>query len=79
MAEDIIRLKTKIIDNNSFLNIAFFSVTKIQDIHGYISGSEIAASLGVTRAAIWKCIKQLESEGYEIEASAGNGGRHLRE
>ena len=42
---------------------------------GYISGSEIAASLGVTRAAIWKCIKQLESEGYEIEASAGNGYR----
>ena len=30
MAEDIIRLKTKIIDSNTFLNIAFFSVTKIQ-------------------------------------------------
>ncbi len=35
----------------------------------YISGSAIAQSLGLTRAAVWKCIKQLEDEGYSIEST----------
>ena len=35
----------------------------------YISGSAIADSLGITRAAVWKCIKQMEEDGYEIESS----------
>ena len=35
----------------------------------YISGSAIAGSLGITRAAVWKCIKQMEEDGYEIESS----------
>ena len=32
----------------------------------YLSGSAIAEALGLTRAAVWKCVKQLESEGYDI-------------
>ena len=35
----------------------------------YISGSAIAQDLGLTRAAVWKCIKQLEDEGYSIESA----------
>jgi len=35
----------------------------------YISGNDIAQSLGLTRAAVWKCIKQLETEGYSIESA----------
>ena len=35
----------------------------------YISGSAIAGSLGITRAAVWKCIKQMEEDDYEIESS----------
>ncbi|HEX2937596.1 MAG TPA: HTH domain-containing protein [Ruminiclostridium sp.] len=34
----------------------------------YISGQDISAQLGITRAAVWKYIKQLESEGYIIES-----------
>jgi len=35
----------------------------------YVSGSVIAERLGITRAAVWKCIKQMEEEGYEIEST----------
>ena len=37
---------------------------------GYLSGAAIARSLGLTRSAVWKCIRQLEAEGYEIESSS---------
>ncbi len=35
----------------------------------YISGKKLADSLGLTRAAVWKCINQLSEDGYEIESS----------
>lgn len=41
----------------------------------YISGSAIAENLGITRAAIWKNIRQLEKEGYQIEAITNKGYR----
>ena len=41
----------------------------------YVSGGRIAESLGITRAAIWKNIRQLEAEGYSIEAVTGRGYR----
>ena len=41
----------------------------------YLSGTAIAERLGISRAAIWKNIKQLENEGYLIEAVTNKGYR----
>ncbi len=41
----------------------------------YLSGSEIAAKLGITRAAVWKCIGALKAEGYDIESVPHHGYR----
>ncbi|SHJ03829.1 biotin--[acetyl-CoA-carboxylase] ligase [Parasporobacterium paucivorans] len=38
-----------------------------------ISGSEMAERLHVSRNAIWKAIKQLKEEGYQIEAATNRG------
>ncbi len=35
---------------------------------GYLSGEEISAHLGISRAAVWKHIEELRSQGYEIQA-----------
>ncbi|MFA9380885.1 MAG: biotin--[acetyl-CoA-carboxylase] ligase [Acetanaerobacterium sp.] len=39
----------------------------------YISGENIASRLSVTRSAVWKAIKALQSEGYHIEAVTNKG------
>lgn len=39
----------------------------------YISGEEMARHLGVSRAAVWKAIKQLEGEGMCIQAATNRG------
>ena len=39
----------------------------------YCSGEEISQKLGVTRAAVWKAIKKLQEEGYEITSSTKKG------
>lgn len=41
----------------------------------YISGQALAQQLDVSRTAIWKMIKQLEKEGYKIEAVPNRGYR----
>ncbi len=41
----------------------------------YVSGSELAESLGVTRAAVWKYIRALEAEGAVFEAVTNRGYR----
>ena len=41
----------------------------------YISGNDIAENLGITRAAVWKNIRQLENDGYIIEAVTNRGYR----
>lgn len=46
--------------------------------HRDLSGQDIAESLGVTRAAVWKAVKSLKEEGYHVEA-ANNRGYRLRE
>jgi BirA family biotin operon repressor/biotin-[acetyl-CoA-carboxylase] ligase len=43
----------------------------------YVSGEQLAATLGISRAAIWKAIKNLRDKGYEIEASTRLGYRML--
>lgn len=39
----------------------------------YSSGEELSNQLGVSRTAVWKHIKELQSEGYAIEASSRKG------
>ena len=39
----------------------------------YISGESISASLGISRAAVWKYINALKLEGYQIESSTKKG------
>lgn len=45
----------------------------------YISGQEIADEIFVTRAAVWKAIKALEKDGYEIDAVTNKGYRIIEE
>lgn len=42
------------------------------------SGEELAASLGVTRSAVWKVIEQLRAAGLDIEAQTHQGYRWVR-
>ena len=44
----------------------------------YISGQEICQRFHVSRTAVWKVIRQLQEEGYQIEA-VRNKGYHLLE
>lgn len=39
----------------------------------YFSGEEIAQKLSVSRAAVWKAVKVLQSEGYTIDAVSNKG------
>lgn len=41
----------------------------------YISGQEICDTLGVSRTAVWKVVKQLQAEGYDIEGVNNKGYR----
>lgn len=41
----------------------------------FVSGQEMAEKVYVTRAGVWKAIKALEKEGYEIEAVTNRGYR----
>lgn len=43
----------------------------------FISGEQIAEQLQVSRTAIWKHIKTLRQQGYEIESTSRNGYRLL--
>lgn len=40
---------------------------------GFVSGEEIAASLGVTRAAVWKAVRELTADGIGITAVRNQG------
>lgn len=42
---------------------------------GEVSGAELAATLGVTRAAVWKQVEQLRARGLGVLAEAGRGYR----
>lgn len=44
---------------------------------GYVSGQDISRDLGVSRTAIWKYIKGLREEGYQIESVTRKGYRLL--
>ena len=38
-----------------------------------VSGQELADTLGVSRAAVWKAVEQLRQEGYRISAGTNRG------
>ena len=48
----------------------------LEEAEGPVPGEEISKKTGVTRSAIWKNIKELRNQGYEIEASRP-AGYHL--
>ncbi|MBE5961312.1 MAG: biotin--[acetyl-CoA-carboxylase] ligase [Lachnospiraceae bacterium] len=49
-------------------------LTKLEHSRGqFFSGEELARELDVSRTAVWKAIKQLEVEGYEIHAVPNKG------
>ena len=41
----------------------------------FISGEDIAEKVGVSRAAVWKCIRGLRNDGFNIEAVTNKGYR----
>lgn len=45
----------------------------LKENDGYISGQELCERFGVSRTAIWKVIRNLEEEGYKIEAVRNKG------
>ena len=52
------------------------SVLKIlKQAGGYVSGQDICEKLSVSRTAVWKAVRQLEAEGYRIEAVRNRGYR----
>lgn len=50
-------------------------LTALREGDGYVSGQELCERLQVSRTAVWKRIKQLQEEGYEIEAVPNRGYR----
>ena len=39
----------------------------------YVSGQEIAAELRLSRTAVWKAVKKLQNEGFNIDAVTNKG------
>jgi len=50
-----------------------------ENTHTFLSGEELSQKLGVSRTAVWKVIKQLKEEGYEIESVSRKGYRLIQE
>lgn len=44
---------------------------------GFVSGEALSREFGVTRTSVWKCINELRTENYKIEASSRNGYRFV--
>ena len=41
----------------------------------YISGQDLANSLGISRNSVWKAIKRLQEDGYSIDSKSSIGYR----
>ncbi len=50
---------------------------QLKKADGYISGEQLSSALGVTRSAVWKNIKALKADGYEIDSVRNRGYRLL--
>lgn len=51
---------------------------RLRDAEDYVSGQELCEYYGVSRTAVWKAIKQLEKDGYVIEAQNNRGYRLMK-
>ncbi len=49
----------------------------LYDAESYVSGEELGKKLGVSRTAVWKRIKELQSEGFIIQAKPRLGYRAI--
>ena len=45
----------------------------LRETGDYVSGQEICEKLGVSRTAVWKVIRQLQEEGYQVDAARSRG------
>lgn len=50
-------------------------IAYLKESGDFVSGQELCEKLGVSRTAVWKVIRQLEMDGYEIEAVRSRGYR----
>lgn len=58
------------------MNVKKTLLIELSNANGeYISGSELARQLGVSRNAVWKAVKALESDGYNIDSVTAKGYR----
>ena len=48
-------------------------LTVLRESGDYISGQELCNHFHVSRTAVWKAMKQLQEEGYTIEAVRNKG------
>ncbi|MGN0297583.1 MAG: biotin--[acetyl-CoA-carboxylase] ligase [Lachnospiraceae bacterium] len=56
-----------------FITVKKKILKMLEESNGYVSGQELSDTLGVSRTAVWKVIKKLKEEGYEIEAVSNKG------
>ena len=47
----------------------------LRESDGYVSGQQICERFGVSRTAVWKVIRRLQEEGYQVEAVRNRGYR----
>lgn len=47
----------------------------LRETDGYVSGQQISERTGVSRTAVWKAIRRLQEEGYQVEAVRNRGYR----
>lgn len=52
-------------------------LTCLKEAGNYVSGQALCEQFGVSRTAVWKTIRQLQDEGWEIEAVRNRGYRLL--
>jgi len=50
-------------------------IKALKEKRGFVSGEELSREIGVSRTAIWKHIKELRKNGYEIESRSKLGYR----
>ena len=51
------------------------NIDDIKEAEGFVSGQNLCSRLNVSRTAVWKVIRQLQEEGYQIEAVRNKGYR----